>query len=118
MENLGAHLNAYTSREQTVYYAKCFSKDLPQSKRSFSIPDEYFAMGNTFVLIVVELLSDIVQNTQFNEEEIERERHGILRQLEETENNHQEVIFDHLHAVAYQGTPLAKSVLGTTENIQ
>jgi len=34
VENLGAHLNAYTSREQTVYYAKCFSKDLPQSKIS------------------------------------------------------------------------------------
>ena len=28
VENMGAHLNAYTSREQTVYYAKCFSKDL------------------------------------------------------------------------------------------
>ncbi|CAF4320698.1 unnamed protein product, partial [Rotaria magnacalcarata] len=58
VENLGAHLNAYTSREQTVYYAKCFSKDLPQ---------------------IVELLSDIAQNSQFGEEEIERERHTILR---------------------------------------
>ena len=29
VENIGAHLNAYTSREQTVYYAKSFSKDLP-----------------------------------------------------------------------------------------
>lgn len=66
----------------------------------------------------MELLSDIVQNTQFNEEEIERERHAILRQLEETESNYQEVIFDHLHATAYQGTPLAKSVLGTSENIK
>ena len=28
VENMGAHLNAYTSREQTVYYAKVFSKDL------------------------------------------------------------------------------------------
>lgn len=28
VENMGSHLNAYTSREQTVYYAKCFSKDL------------------------------------------------------------------------------------------
>lgn len=27
---MGAHLNAYTSREQTVYYAKAFSKDLPR----------------------------------------------------------------------------------------
>jgi processing peptidase subunit beta len=32
VENLGAHLNAYTLREQIVYYANCFSKDLPQSK--------------------------------------------------------------------------------------
>jgi processing peptidase subunit beta len=44
VENLGAHLNAYTSREQTVYYAKCFSKDLPQSKfclLSWNISIEY-----------------------------------------------------------------------------
>lgn len=32
IENMGAHLNAYTSREQTVYYAKAFSKDLPRGK--------------------------------------------------------------------------------------
>ena len=32
VENMGAHLNAYTSREQTVYYAKCFSKDLGKGK--------------------------------------------------------------------------------------
>lgn len=32
IENMGAHLNAYTSREQTVYYAKAFSKDLPRGR--------------------------------------------------------------------------------------
>uniref|UniRef100_A0A8C1IT28 Peptidase (mitochondrial processing) beta n=1 Tax=Cyprinus carpio TaxID=7962 RepID=A0A8C1IT28_CYPCA len=31
IENMGAHLNAYTSREQTVYYAKAFSRDLPRA---------------------------------------------------------------------------------------
>lgn len=31
VENMGAHLNAYTSREQTVYYAKSFSNDLEKS---------------------------------------------------------------------------------------
>jgi processing peptidase subunit beta len=72
---------------------------------------------NIFI-IVVELLSDIVQNSQFNEEDIERERHTILREMEDVENNLQEVTFDHLHAIAYQGTPLAKSVLGPTENIK
>lgn len=33
IENMGAHLNAYTSREQTVYYAKSFSKDLPRGMK-------------------------------------------------------------------------------------
>jgi processing peptidase subunit beta len=43
---LGAHLNAYTSREQTVFYAKCLSKDVPQA---------------------VEILSDIIQNSRLGE---------------------------------------------------
>jgi len=96
VENLGSHLNAYTSREQTVYYAKCFSKDLPQ---------------------IVELLSDIIQNSQYGEVEIERERHTILREMQEIENNLQEVTFDHLHATAYQGTPLGRTILGPADNI-
>jgi len=32
---MGAHLNAYTSREQTVFYAKCFKKDLPKGNCVF-----------------------------------------------------------------------------------
>lgn len=35
VENKGGHLNAYTSREMTVYYAKCFSKDLPWGKEQY-----------------------------------------------------------------------------------
>merc|ERR1712093_713401 len=29
IENMGGHLNAYTSRENTVYYAKAFNADVP-----------------------------------------------------------------------------------------
>ena len=35
IENMGAHLNAYTSREQTVYYAKCFSNDIERCRLFF-----------------------------------------------------------------------------------
>jgi len=97
VENIGAHLNAYTSREQTVYYAKSFSKDLPQA---------------------VEILADIIQNSKLGEEEIERERGVILREMEEIEQNQQEVVFDYLHSTAYQGTPLGLTILGPPENIQ
>lgn len=43
IENMGAHLNAYTSREQTVFYAKCLSKDVPRA---------------------VEIIADIIQNSK------------------------------------------------------
>ncbi|KAK8398881.1 hypothetical protein O3P69_004166 [Scylla paramamosain] len=97
VENIGAHLNAYTSREQTVFYAKCFSQDIPRA---------------------VEILSDIIQNSKFGESEIERERGVILREMQEVESNLQEVVFDHLHAVAFQGTPLGRTILGPTKNIK
>ena len=67
---------------------------------------------------MVEILSDIVQNSALNEEDIERERHTILRQMAEAENHLQEVTLDHLHGTAYQGTPLSRSVLGSTENVK
>lgn len=97
IENMGAHLNAYTSREQTVFYAKCLAQDVPKA---------------------IEILSDIIQNSKLGESEIERERGVILREMQEVETNLQEVVFDHLHATAYQGTPLGRTILGPTENIK
>ncbi|KAF7998601.1 hypothetical protein HCN44_011009 [Aphidius gifuensis] len=97
IENIGAHLNAYTSREQTVFYAKCLSQDVPKA---------------------IEILSDIIQNSKLGESEIERERGVILREMQEVETNLQEVVFDHLHSIAYQGTPLGRTILGPTKNIK
>merc|ERR1719513_277549 len=97
VENMGAHLNAYTSREQTVFYAKCLAGDLDGA---------------------VEILSDILTNSTFGQQEIERERGVILREMQEIETNLQEVVFDHLHAIAFQGTALGQTILGPTENIQ
>merc|ERR550517_2461023 len=97
VENMGAHLNAYTSREQTVFYAKCLSGDTEAA---------------------VEILSDILTNSTFGTQEIERERGVILREMQEVEMNLQEVVFDHLHAVAYQGTPLGRTILGPAKNIK
>ena len=41
-----------------------------------------------------------------------------MREMQEVEMNLQEVVFDHLHAVAYQGTPLGRTILGPTKNIK
>jgi mitochondrial-processing peptidase subunit beta len=82
VENLGAHLNAFTSREQTVYYAKSFRKDVP---------------------IAVDIISDILQNSKLETSAIERERNLILREQQEVDKQLEEVILDHLHSVAFQG---------------
>lgn len=66
----------------------------------------------------VEILADIIQNSMLGEAEIERERGVILREMQEVETNLQEVVFDYLHATAYQSTALGRTILGPTENIK
>jgi processing peptidase subunit beta len=97
IENMGGHLNAYTSRENTVYYAKAFNKDVPAT---------------------VDILADILQNSKLEPSAIERERDVILREQEEVDKQVEEVVFDHLHATAFQGQPLGRTILGPRENIQ
>ncbi|KAI9204855.1 Metalloenzyme, LuxS/M16 peptidase-like protein [Polychytrium aggregatum] len=97
IENMGGHLNAYTSREQTVYYAKCLSSDVGSS---------------------VEILSDILQRSNYSEDAIERERDVILRESDEVEKQKEEVVFDHLHGTAFQGNSLGYTILGSRENIK
>ncbi|KAF2090991.1 hypothetical protein K490DRAFT_62321 [Saccharata proteae CBS 121410] len=97
IENMGGHLNAYTSRENTVYYAKSFNSDVPNT---------------------VDILSDILQNSKLEKSAIERERDVILREQEEVDKQLEEVVFDHLHATAFQGQPLGRTILGPKENIE
>lgn len=61
---------------------------------------------------------DITQNSTLGEQELDRERGVILREMQEVETNLQEVVFDHLHSAAYQGTSLGFTILGPTENIK
>lgn len=95
-ENMGGHLNAYTSREQTVYYAKVFKSDVPKA---------------------MEVLADILQNSSLDAGAVERERGVILREFEEVNGQMEEVIIDHLHETAYQGCGLGRTILGPEANI-
>jgi processing peptidase subunit beta len=97
IENLGATLNAYTSREHTVYYAKVFKNDVPKA---------------------VDILSDIITNSTLDNEHVEAERSTILKEMEEVEKDPNEIIFDHLHAAAFQGTALGRTILGPADNVK
>jgi len=97
IENMGGHLNAYTSREQTVYFAKVFKQDVGKA---------------------VEILSDILLKSKLDEGAIERERDVILREMAEVNKQQEELVLDHLHATAFQGTGLGRTILGPEENIR
>ncbi|WFD29710.1 mitochondrial processing peptidase [Malassezia sp. CBS 17886] len=96
VENIGAHLNAYTSREQTVFYAKAFQSDVDKA---------------------VGIISDILQHSKLEPSAIERERDVILREQQEVDKLDEEVVFDYLHSVAFQRQPLGRTILGPKENI-
>jgi mitochondrial-processing peptidase subunit beta len=62
IENMGGKLNAYTSREQTTFFADVQSKDIG---------------------VAVDILADILQNSTFPSGAISRERGVILREMQE-----------------------------------
>jgi processing peptidase subunit beta len=97
IENMGGHLNAYTSREQTTYWARVMKKDTGKA---------------------LDVIADILQNPKLDVGAIEREKSVILREMEEVEKMPEEVLFDHLHATAFQNTSLGRTILGPASNIQ
>lgn len=97
VEDCGSHLNAYTSRENTVYYAKSLKDDIPRA---------------------VDILSDILTRSKLERMAVERERAVIIRESEEVDKMYDEVIFDRLHEVVYKGQPLGRTILGPIKNIK
>ncbi|ODV94114.1 hypothetical protein PACTADRAFT_50994 [Pachysolen tannophilus NRRL Y-2460] len=97
IENIGAHLNAYTSRENTVYYAKTLKDDIPRA---------------------VDILSDILTRSTLEKMAVEKERPVIIRESEEVDKMYDEVVFDRLHEVCFKKQPLGRTILGPIENIK
>ena len=96
IESVGGFINAYTSREITCYYAKILKEHLP---------------------LAVDILSDIISNSIFNEKEIEIEKGVIIQEIGQMKDTPDDVIFELLQKEAFADTELGRSILGTVENI-
>jgi len=97
IEAVGGHLNAYTSRESTAYYAKMLKEDVP---------------------LALDILSDILQNSTFEPEEIERERAVILQEIGQANDTPDDIVFDHFQECAYPDQAMGRPVLGRPEIIR
>lgn len=96
IENVGGHINAYTSRENTAYYAKTLKEDLG---------------------LAIDIVSDLVINATLDNEEFERERGVILQEINQANDTPDDVVFDLFQLAAYPDQPLGHPVLGYFDGI-
>ena len=91
IEAVGGHINAYTTRESTAYYVRVLKENV--------------ALG-------VDLISDILQNSTMETEELERERTVILQEINQANDSPDDVVFDNFQEAAYPDQPIGRQVLG------
>ena len=96
VEAVGGHLNAYTGRENTAFYAKVLAEDMP---------------------LALDVVADILQNPTFDPEELSRERAVVLQEIGQTNDTPDDIIFDHFQETAYPDQALGRPVLGRAEII-
>ncbi len=94
IEAVGGHLNAYTGRENTAFYAKVLAEDAP---------------------LALDVIADILQNATFDPDELARERAVVLQEIGQANDTPDDIIFDHFQETAYPGQALGRPVLGRAE---
>ncbi len=97
IDSVGGVINAFTGKELTSLYVK--------------IPDYHLPLA-------IDLLSDIIQESVFDPEEIQREKSVVLQEIHMLEDAPDELIHDFFEAVFWDGHPLGLPVLGTRERVQ
>ncbi|AHX04278.1 M16 family metallopeptidase [Ehrlichia japonica] len=95
-DNIGGNFNAHTDREHTVYHVKTLKRDIK---------------------IAIEVLADIILNSQFPEEEIDKEKGVVLQEIYQTNDSPTSIIFDKYIEAAYPNQIFGKCILGTPESV-
>jgi predicted Zn-dependent peptidase len=96
IEAVGGQINAYTSRENTAYYAKLLAEDAP---------------------LGIDILADILQHSVFDPEELARERAVVLQEIGQAEDTPDDIIFDRFQETAFPDQAIGRPVLGSAETV-
>lgn len=96
IEAVGGHMNAYTTREHTAYYAKVLKED---------------------AALALDVIGDMLQHSLLDEDELVRERDVVLQEIGQAEDTPDDIIFDHFQACAFPDQALGRPVLGQPEII-
>jgi predicted Zn-dependent peptidase len=97
MEDVGGEINAYTTKEDTCVYATFFSSYYPRA---------------------LELMSDIVFNSDFPEKEMEKEKEVIIDEINSYKDTPSEMIFDEFDELVFPNNPIGRNILGEKEKLK
>ena len=96
IDNLGGQINAFTSKECTCYYVKLL--------------DSHIDIG-------IDVLSDMILNSKFNEDDLDKERSVIIEELKMYEDSPEDLAYDLLTENIYKHDPLGMNIIGTEESL-
>jgi predicted Zn-dependent peptidase len=97
IEAVGGDLNAATGAESTAYYARVLKDDVP---------------------LALDVLSDILSDPAFDDDELLREQNVIVQEIGAVADAPDDLVFEHLQAVAFPDQPLGRSILGTAKTVR
>lgn len=91
IDNIGGQLNAFTGKEQTCYYAKVLDQHLP---------------------IAIDVLGDMINNSLFLEEDIEKEKSVIIEEINMYLDEPEDLVYELLNEIMFENTTLEYPILG------
>lgn len=94
LESIGGELNAFTGKEETVYYASVLSEHLPRA---------------------VDLLLDITMHSLYPQEEMDKEVEVVIDEIESYNDQPSELIYDEFEGICFAGHPLGRNILGQAD---
>lgn len=95
-ENVGAYVNAYTTKEETCYYVRTLTQHLPR---------------------VMTTLADVVINPVFRDEDVDTERGIIIEEIRSYEDEPEEYVFDLGEQQLFGTHPLGMPIVGTVASV-
>ena len=97
LESVGGDLNAFTTKEDTVYYAAILKEHASRA---------------------VDLLTDIVFHSVYPQHELDKEVEVVCDEIESYNDSPSELIFDEFENMIFEGHPLGHNILGTADNVR
>ena len=97
IDGIGGTFNAFTGKEYTGFYVKAESEHLP---------------------LILDVLSDMLLNSLYNREELDRERGVIIEEINMYEDQPQARVGEYFEELLYDGHPLSRQIVGTKEVIE